>query len=134
MQISFCALRLLLRKMAPSKKVALGKSANIILPLLNVLRTIKPDQRQILFAHFDDKTRDQIYKVIGEVLKSQRVPVRERLSLKGKLKPFKKDLRYLTESKRSKVQKRKRLSEIGGKPMNHILKTAIPLLLNLFPQ
>lgn len=114
--------------------VKIGAKGKVILPLLNVLRSIKPEQRQILLAHFDDSTRDLIYNTISEVLKSERIPLRQRLSLKTKLDPFKSDLRYLTHPRKGKSGKKKRLNQIGGGPMNHILKAAIPLLLNIFPQ
>ena len=116
------------------KKVKIGAEGKVILPLLNVLRSIKPEQRQILLAHINDKTRDLIYKTISEVLNSERVPFKERLRLKKNLEPYKGDLRYLTHPKKAKKGKEKKLNQIGGGPMNHILKAAIPLLLNLFPE
>jgi hypothetical protein len=104
----------------------------VLLPLLQVLQTIKPEHRMILLAHFDDKTSDSLYATITQVLKSNKVPIAKRLLLKSKLTPYKKDFRYLNDKKKSGTQKKKRLTQLGGGPMTHVLKTAIPLLLNMF--
>lgn len=93
---------------------------------------MKPEHRMIMLAHLDDKTRDGIYETITHVLKSDAVPFRKRLFLKSKLAPHKKELRYLADRKKGPVQKRRKLAQIGGGPMTHVLKTAIPLLLNIF--
>ena len=105
-----------------------------MLPLLHVLRTIRPEQRVILLAHFDDQTRDALYATIGQVLKSNKVPIRNRLLLKAKLFAHKDKLRYLADKKKTSTSKRRKLAQIGGSPMKYILKTAIPLLLNLFTE
>ena len=115
-------------------KVQVGKKQSLILPLLNVLRSVKADARQIILAHLDDKTRDLIYETIAKVLQSgEKIPPRRRANLKFQLSPYKDDLRVITHPKKSTKQKRKRLEQIGGKPMQHIIAAAIPLLLNLFP-
>lgn len=106
----------------------------VLLPLLHVLKSVKPEQRQILLAHLDDDTRDLLYGTITEVLRSSKVPFRKRLFLKSKLEPYKRDLRYLSNPQKSKIEKRKKLSQMGAGPMQLILRTAIPLLLNLFPK
>lgn len=119
-----------------AKKSVLGGRRNkkVLLPLLHVLKSIQPQQRQILLAHFDDATRDLLYATIAEVLRSSRVPFQKRLFLRAKLSPYKNDLRYLNSPKKTKEQKRKKLQQLGAGPVNHIFRTAIPLLLNLFPK
>lgn len=106
----------------------------MILPLLNALRSIPHDKRVILLAHLNDSTKDHIYEAVTRVLKSDRVPFAKRLFLKSKLGPYKVPLRYLADKKTSPTRKRQALAQIGGGPMTHILGTAIPLLLNLFPK
>ncbi len=102
------------------------------MPLLHVLRSLKPEKRVILLAHLDDGTRDRLYETISHVLRSDKVPFAKRLFLKSKLGPFKKDLRYLADTRRTSTQKKRRLAQIGGGPMTHVLGTAISLLLNLY--
>jgi hypothetical protein len=109
----------------------------VLLPLLHVLKSLKPDYRVIILSHLDDATRDAIYKTITQVLSSDKVPAKRRLYLKSRLSPYKNHLRYLATckpGKRCQHLKKKRLTQIGGGPMSHVLKTAIPLLLNLFPK
>lgn len=108
------------------------KKKHVLLPLLNALQTVKPEQRVILMAHFDDKTRDAIYETITHVLKSEKVPFAKRLFLKAKLSPYKNELRFLADKKKGAVKKREKLAQIGGGPMSHVLKAAVPLLLNIF--
>lgn len=105
----------------------------ILLPLLNVLRTVKPEQRTILLAHMDDKTREYLYQTISHVLRSQDVPMNKRIFLRNKLDPYKNDLRILMSKKASKKKKQHHLAQIGAGPMSYVLKEAIPLLLQLFP-
>lgn len=110
------------------------KRSKVVLPLLHVLKSIKPEQRQIILAHLDDSARDALYQTIGEVLRSDRVPFAKRLFLKSKLGPHRNDFRYLASPNKSATQKRKKLAQIGAGPMTHLLRTAIPLLMNLFPK
>lgn len=110
------------------------RSRKVILPLLNALRSIPHNQRVILLAHLSDSTRDHLYEAIARVLRSERVPFAKRLFLKSKLAPYRHQLRYLANERASPVRKRRALAQIGGGPMKHILGTAIPLMLNLFPK
>ena len=104
----------------------------VLLPFLNLLKTLKPANRVILLSHLDDKTRDVLYETINSVLKSDSVPMRKRMFLRSKLWPFKEDLRYLANKKRTRKQKRSKLTQMGGAPLGYIVSTAIPLLLNLY--
>jgi hypothetical protein len=110
------------------------KRTKVLLPLLQVLKSLTSEQRTIVLAHLDDKTRDFIYETITTVLRSEKLPFRKRAALKEKLSPYKNDLRYISDKKKSRAQKKNRLTQLGGGPMAHVLKTAIPMLLNLFPK
>ncbi len=107
---------------------------DVALPLLYVLKSMRPEHRVIVLAHLDDETRDLLYKTINRVLSSDRVPIRRRLLLGERLKPYKKQLRQLADEKRSPATKRRRLTQLGGGPMSCVLREAIPLLMHLFPK
>lgn len=112
----------------------IGKQSRVLLPLLEVLKSVKPEQRVIILAHLDDPTRDVLYKTIGRVLKSSKLPISKRLFLKSKLAPFKTELRELVDDRKSSRQKKKRLTQMGAGPMSYVLRAAIPLILNTFPK
>ena len=122
------------RKVKRKSRGAVPRQGRILLPLLSVLKSVKPEQRQILMAHLDDKTRDRLYETIAQVLKSEQVPLAKRVFLKSKLSDYKTELRYLTTPGKSGREKKRKLAQVGGSPMNYVLQTAIPLLLNLFPK
>lgn len=121
-----------------------GKIVNRrLLPLLGVLKAVRPYQRVILMAHLNDKTHDALYRTINKVLRSERVPFRKRLFLRSKLRKFKREFRQLsavsdaptTRVTRSlAARKKKALMQVGGSPFSYMLQAAIPLLLNLFPK
>ena len=104
----------------------------VLFPLLEVLRTLKPEQRVILMSHFSDSTRDHIYETISRVLNSDRIPRRKRISLRDKLKPYARQMRYLADSKKSARRKKKVLSQVGAGPMGHVLKVTVPMLYELY--
>lgn len=104
----------------------------ILLPLLNVLKDVKPEQRIIILAHLDNVTRDALYSTINNVLHNDRIAFRKRLFLKSKLKPFKDEFRFLADKNKSLARKKKKLAQVGGKPLTHVIRAAIPLLLNLY--
>jgi len=108
------------------------KRRAIVLPLLETLKKMHPSSRVILLAHLDDQTRDAIYETIMEVLQSDKIPFRKRMYLRTKLSPFRSEFRDLIDKKKTSNQKKKKLMRIGGAPMSLVLKTAIPLLLQLF--
>ena len=105
-----------------------------LVPLLHVLKSMKPEQRVIILAHFDSHTRDGLYRTITGVLQSKKMSLRQKRSLKKKLLPFKSDVRVLTNRGGSSSRKRRKLMQFGGAPMSHVLRAAIPLLLNIFPK
>jgi hypothetical protein len=111
-----------------------GGKKSVVLPLLHVLKSVKPEHRVILLAHLDDPSRDALYEAINRVLKSDKLPARRRRFLKSKLEPYKDHLRYLADASKSPARKKKRLTQIGGGPMTYVLRDAVPLLLDLFPK
>jgi hypothetical protein len=116
-----------------NKNTQQQRKKNVLLPLLHVLKSINPEQRVIILAHMDEKTRDAIYETITHVLTSDHMPIDKRILLKNELGAHKKDLRYVIDKKKGSLQRRKKLAQIGGGPMTPVLKLAIPLLLNMFP-
>lgn len=111
-----------------------GKKSKSLLPLLEVLRSMKSEHRPIIFAHLDDRTRDDICAVIRKVLTSSELSRKKRLFLSRKLDAHKDTLRILADQRRSRRVKKKILPQIGGGPMSSLLTTATsaPLLLSLF--
>jgi len=105
----------------------------VILPLLGVLKNLKAADRIIILAHLDDLSRDSLYETINRVLsQSSPLPSSKKKLLKKKLWTHRDDLRYLTSQKKSKREKKRRLVHMGGNPLGYVLKTAVPLLLNLY--
>lgn len=111
-----------------------GKQNRVLLPLLEVLKSVKPDQRVIILAHLDDQTRDLLYKTIYKVINSDKIPFAKRRFLNSKLTPFKNELRDLGDANKTLFQKKKRLIQVGGGPMSYVLRAAIPLILDTFPK
>lgn len=107
---------------------------NALIPLLNVLKTLKSSDRIIILAHLDEETRDALYLTIASVLRSNKVPIEAKLKLKKKLSPHKKTLRHLICETSSEQSKKKKLTQLGGGPMKLLIDTALPLMLDLFPK
>lgn len=118
--------------MSPRRPKVRKHRTAIVLPLLHVLKSLKPQQRVILLAHLDDKSRDALYQAIGHVLTTDKIPMRKRLFLKHQLSPHKEDLRFLCSKRHDSECKRRKLTQIGGGPMAHILRAAVPLMLNYY--
>lgn len=108
------------------------KNRKVILPLLHILKSLKPDQRIIVLAHLDDKTRDILYQTIVWVLRGKKLPHGSRQYLRSKLKSFQKEFRYLGDAGKTERSKKKKLMQIGGGPLKHVLSLAVPLLLDTF--
>ena len=104
----------------------------LILPLLDTLKSLPPDRMKILLSHLDDQTRDALYETITYTLSSEKVPFRKRLFLQSQLRPYRNDIRLLASRKVGSSVKKARMAQLGGGPMTHVLRTAIPLMLNTF--
>ena len=109
------------------------KQRKTILPLLNVLETLSGDDRVIVLAHLDDCSRNALTSLISMVIRSKHTHDIERALLRQELAPYKKDVRYLIDTKfKNKKKKKEHLVKIGGGPLRTILQTGIPILLKLF--
>ena len=102
------------------------------LPFLHVLNSMKPEHRIILFEHLDDVSRDRIYHLVTRVLTSTKVPMRKRMFLKSKLSDDKDTLRTVMNPKKSTARKAAALCSIGGGTMTHVLRAALPMVMNLY--
>lgn len=104
-----------------------------VLPLLGVLKSLKPADRVIVLSHLDDITRDRLYETINHVLSTASpLPAAKKTLLKKRLWKHRDDLRFVTDARKRAGERRKRLLQMGGAPMGYLLKTAVPLLLNLY--
>jgi hypothetical protein len=95
---------------------------------LQALKSVPSKNRNIIIHYLNDNGCQTIYETINNVLKSGS----KSKSLKRKLNPFKKDLRFLADPKHKFLSKKKRLNKSGGLPILPILTTAIPILLEAF--
>ncbi len=108
------------------------RKRTVILPLIGALKDMRPDQRIIVMHHLDDETRDRLYEVIEHALCDTRLPPRRRTHLRTKLMPHKHDWRYIIDPRRPPNMRKKKLLQLGGGPFSHILRAAVPLLLDIF--
>ena len=104
-----------------------------LIPLVNVLKSLKASDRVIILAHLDDVTRDDLCVTVNSVLKSEKVPIETRLKLQQKLRGHSDCLKHIASDTASPNTKRKKLTQLGGGPMKLILQAALPMMLNLFP-
>lgn len=95
---------------------------------------MKPHLRVIVVSHLNDKTKDGLYKTVTHVLRTKKMPIEERLKLRSKLGPYKNEFRHLSQRNASKRSKEQVLAQLGAGPMTHVIKSAIPLLLDLLPK
>ena len=114
------------------KVIRKDKKRQIILPLLHILRQIKPEYRIILLAHFDNATKDSIYEVITDILTTEKIPFEHRLKLKKDLSPYKNRLQQVVRRKVYSDRDRNKLPQIGGGPMTSLFDSALPYLLDLY--
>ena len=68
------------------------------------------------------------------MITSEEIPFRRKVCLRDRLKLYRSDLQYLSDTRRSTVFKNKRLAQISRGPMSYLLWEAVPLLLRLFPK
>lgn len=115
-----------------ASRAQIQKISRNLLPLLQVLKHIKPEDRIILLSHFSDEAKDDLYKTISHVLLTDSVPKRRRRTLHAKLAPYKKIIKNLMSSRTSPRGKRKRVVQLGGNALGYVLSTAVPMFVNLF--
>ncbi len=103
-----------------------------LLPLLQVLKSMKPADRIIMMSHLSNEAKDVLFKTVTHVMSSNNLSGGRRRLLKSKLAPYKNILTYFTSSRSTPAGRRKRVVQLGGSPMNYILGAALPLFVNLF--
>ena len=98
-------------------------------PLLQVLKDIKPDQRTIILGSLDTKACTTISNCIRQVIKNKKLNKKTKNKLLKVLGPQKDLLRnIISEAKLSK--KKELLPKLGGS-LSLVLATAIPILLDI---
>ena len=102
-----------------------------LLPFLQILKDLSPNQRAIILAHINDSSCEAIYETVSNVLRNKSVSEADARRLRKLLAPHKACLRSLVSNRVSGSQKRKKLYRIGGLPLASILAVGIPLLLSL---
>lgn len=107
-----------------------------LLPLLAVLKSISANKRIVLISYLSDSIRDGLYELIVEVNSSKKIPLTLRQDLAKKLRPYRKHLYPMLHKKppTSSKARLKRLVHLGGSPMKHIMKLAVPYLFNMIPK
>lgn len=106
-----------------------GKNLRHQLPLLKVLRDIKPEQRTIILAHLDNQGCSTVINSVKKVLHNKKLNNHTRKKLIKTLSSQKNLFRKLISSKKGKD--RKQLLPAVGSGLGLVLGTAIPLLLEL---
>ncbi len=106
----------------------------VIIPLLDVLKRMPANDRVIILAHLDSATRDKIYTVITKVLQADSHSSRRKKALCQILTPYKDDLRFICCKRNSRQGKQRKLTQLGGKPLGHLLRAALPALVKVFQQ
>ena len=108
------------------------------IPLFQILKELKPYQRQIILDHLDNDSCESLSYCIATVLKSKNKKISDQN--KKELGSCIKDnksliIRILKEGKgsshRQHLSKKRALAKIGGNPLGLILTTAIPILMEL---
>ena len=107
------------------------KRLRAMLPFLQILKDLTPNQRAIILAHINDSSCEAIYETVSNVLRNKSVSEADARKLKRFLAPHKTCLRSLASKRLSSTQKRRKLYQIGGLPLATILGVGIPLLLSL---
>lgn len=111
------------------------------IPLFQILKELKNYQRQIIIDHLDDESCSSLSSCIATVLLNGE-KIRNKNEIKSCLKNNKCHFQKILSSHRkaksrnikkkaSPFSKKRALARIGGNPLQLILSTAIPLLLEL---
>ena len=98
-------------------------------PLLQVLKELKPDQRTIILGHLDANGCCAITSCIREVIRNKKLPKKTKNKLRKVLGPQKDILRQLISAQ--KLSKKKELLPSVGGSLTLLISTAIPILLEI---
>ena len=104
-----------------------------IIPVIQILEKLKPQQRLQLADYLHDDVYDFIFECMHNVLHNKNFSTDFRKCLKKKLKNNSADVRYIVNMKKSKQLRKKRLIQSGGFPaiisaILSMLPVVIPLV------
>ena len=104
-----------------------------LLSLMKIIKEVRPiSRRSTLISHLDDQACEGLCEMLHNIVENKKVPEESRKKLLHVLKPYKKEVRYLTNAKiTNRSLKKRRLSQMGGFVLSTILGVAIPLLTSL---
>lgn len=111
-----------------AKTRAVQSQIRELLPMLQVLKSMKADDRIILMSHLNDRAKDALYKTVTGLLASDSLPRKKKRLLHKKVGHL------VNGRKRSRTANRKVVVQLGGAPMSYVLRAAVPLYLGLFAQ
>lgn len=103
----------------------------IVISLLQTLKELKPNHRVILLSHLDDKSTDALFDSIRRVLRASSLPLSTRQRLRRVLSPHKESVRFIADSRNSRVARKKKMVQMGGFPIAALLGAAVPLIVDL---
>lgn len=100
------------------------------IPMLEILKELKPYQRQIIIEHLDDGACESLQECLTTVLKKgQNSTYKKKIS--KCINENRKTFEHILAVKKNKKNQRKLLARVGGNPLGFILSAAVPLLLDL---
>jgi len=99
------------------------------MPLLNVLKTLNKQKREIILNHIDSSSRESFYACLSKIVyPDDNLTKMKRKKLRKKLEKHQSALRDLVKKKISKRKKRELLLSLGDKTISFILDTSLPLI------
>lgn len=101
---------------------------NTIYLLCKILKRLKPHEQQVILSYLNDRGLQVLYTCIHNGLYNPGVKSRQKL--RQKLMTHKKILRYLSDPRNSNVQKKRKLTQIGGS-LSLILGAVMPIVADL---
>ena len=115
------------------------KRKRVLLPLLNILKSLPAPKRSVLISYLNHDTLDGLYELIIDLNRSSKIPFHIRYKLAKKLRSSCDDFDCMIRGAEKKPHKKpspkvqmRRLIHLGGSPMADMYKVAVPYLLNVF--
>lgn len=99
-----------------------------ILPALKVLQRIGPEERQTLIPFLPTNVTNGIYECIYNATCNSELPMRLRKYIKKNTIADAEQYKYLLKPNKSVRKRQKRLIQIGGGGLGHILNAVVPVL------
>ena len=102
------------------------------IPLFQVLKELKPYQRQIILDHLDNTSCKSVASCVASLLKkSSKVSPQQKKAIALAVKAQKNHFEKIISPGKNSKQLKKDLTRVGGGPLGLILGAAIPLLVDL---